>query len=258
MEDTKIVFEFPLNERIRTLLRLESMFKQLDHAATGESVWDTRFALQTFFETFNIISRNELKSDLLLELDRHHANLSRLAATPAVDTSVLNSILKQISQSREGLSHAKLIAPEGIHHNEFLSALRQRSAIPGGTCSFDLPGFHHWLESNSVEVRQQFIDEWRKPFNPLSNTVMLILGLVRESAVAEEETARAGYFQKPLDAQTPVQMTRVGIDRSNNVYPELSGGKHRISLRFLEQPNPNVRATQAEWDIPFQLTCCVI
>ena len=258
VDDNNICFEFPLNERIRTLLRLEFMFAQMDYALTGDTTRDTRYALQTFFETFNIITRNELKSDLLQELDRHHANLSRLAATPAVDTAVLNDILSQISECREALNQAKLVSPESVRQNEFLNALRQRTVIPGGTCSFDLPAFHHWLEHNPTESRRAYIDEWRRPFTPLNNTVSLILGLIRESAVPEQEVAKAGYFQKALDAHTPVQMSRVIIDRGGNVFPELSGGKHRISVRFLEQPNPNARATQAEWDIPFKLVCCVI
>ena len=258
MESAQICYETPLNERMRTFLRLEFMFQQLDFAAGGESSWDTRNALHAFFEIYSIVSRNELKSELLQELDRHYANLSRLMDSPGVDPKALSTVLQDIGTIRETLLMAKVLSQESIRRNEFLTGIRQRSAIPGGTCSFDLPALHNWLEGNDVQQRLGYMDEWRAPLQPLMKAVSLILGMVRQSAVATAETARQGLFQMNLDSNAPTQLTRVIVDQASNVFPEVSGGKHRFTVRFLEQPNPNVRAMQAEWDVPFELICCVI
>ncbi len=258
MESVQICYETPLNERMRTFLRLEFMFQQLDFAAKGESSWDTRNALHAFFEIYSIVSRNELKSELLQELDRHYANLSRLMDSPGVDPKALSTVLQDIGTIRETLLMAKVLSQESIRRNEFLTGIRQRSAIPGGTCSFDLPALHHWLEANGVQQRVAYMDEWRAPLQPLMKAVSLILGMVRQSAVATAETAQQGLFQMNLDSNAPTQLTRIMVDRGSNVFPEVSGGKHRFAVRFLEQPNPNARAMQAEWDVPFELICCVI
>ncbi len=258
MDETKITFENPLNERMRTLLRLEFMFAQLAFAVQGDSIWETRFALQTYFDLFNVISRGELKTDLLQELDRHHANLTRLSETPGVDPSVLEETLEQISSTRNALDRAKLISREMIGQNEFLSSLRQRAGIPGGTCNFDLPGLHYWLELNPSETRWEHMREWSRTFQPLVDTVSLLLGMIRESAVLKPETAPKGFFQMTLDSTTPVQMTRIVLPKSSHVFPELSGGKHRFSIRFMEQPKPDMRAVKAEWDVKFELACCIM
>jgi cell division protein ZapD len=258
LESGKICYETPLNERMRTFLRLEFMFQQLDFSARGESPWDTRSALHAFFEIYSIVSRNELKSELLQELDRHYANLSRLMESPGVDPKTLAQVLQDIGTIRETLLMAKVLSQESIRRNEFLTGIRQRSSIPGGTCSFDLPAFHHWLEQNDVMQRLAYLDEWRAPLQPLTEAVGLILAMVRQSAVATQEKASQGLFQMNLDGNAPTQMTRIMVDQSASVFPEVSGGKHRFTIRFLEQPNPNSRAAQAEWDVPFELACCVI
>ena len=258
VDDTKICFENPLNERMRTLLRLEFMFAQLAVAVQGDSTWEARYALQTYFELVNVIGRGELKPDLLQELDRHHANLTRLGESPGVDISVLNTTLEEISETRHALNGAKLISREMLGQNEFLTSLRQRAGIPGGTCSFDLPALHYWLEMNPAEQRWEHMREWNRPFQPLVDTVSLLLGMIRESAVFEPETGTKGFFQKTLESGAPVQMTRILLPKSSSVYPELSGGKHRFSVRFMEQPNPDMRAIQAEWDVNFELACCVM
>lgn len=258
VDESKICFENPLNERMRTLLRLEFMFAQLAHAVQGDSTWEARYALQSYFELVNVISRGELKPDLLQELDRHHANLSRLAQTPGVDAELLKETLDQITITRGALNGAKLISREMIGQNEFLASLRQRAGIPGGTCSFDLPALHSWLELNPAETRWEHLREWSKPFQPLLDTVSLLLGMIRESAVFEGQTAPGGFFQMTLDSGAPVQMTRILLPKASNVFPELSGGKHRFSIRFLEQPNPDMRAVQAEWDVGFELACCAM
>ena len=41
----------------------------------------------------------------------------------------------------------------GLKDSEFLSAIKHRSAIPGGTCEFDLPDFFFWLNQADRPAR---------------------------------------------------------------------------------------------------------
>ena len=41
----------------------------------------------------------------------------------------------------------------GLKDSEFLSAIKHRSAIPGGTCEFDLPDFFFWLNQATDAAR---------------------------------------------------------------------------------------------------------
>ena len=52
-----ISYEYPLNERIRTLLRLEDLFLKIAHFTAGVAPQDHHVALLTIFETLEVASR---------------------------------------------------------------------------------------------------------------------------------------------------------------------------------------------------------
>ncbi len=258
LDEGKVFYETPLNERMRTMLRLEFMFAQIEHSMGGSTQWDTRHALGAFFETFSVIARNEFKSELLQELDRHHANLSRLVEIPNVDANALSKVLKNIGNTRDALLSSDIISQQSLRQNDFLNAILQRSNIPGGTCNFDLPAMHCWLEHTEPESRSGYIADWWKPLRPLRDAIALTLGLIRNSSEPRDELAPDGSFQMDLDKSSPTQLIRIGVRRAVSVFPEVSGGRHRFSVRFLEQPDPNSRAAQVRRDITFELACCVM
>ena len=134
-----IFYEQPLNERIRIFLRLEHLFRQALFNLRGPSVWETRQTMSCLIDILNIFDRSDLKTEVLKELERQTANLARLEQTPGVDWQKLNSILNEIEVLLEGLYNFSGRIGQSLRENEFLSMIRQRSVIPGGTCDFDLP-----------------------------------------------------------------------------------------------------------------------
>lgn len=256
MQNT-VCYEQPLNERIRMLLRLEFLFDQINYAVSGTSPWDTRLALQGLFEIFNLTARNELRSELLKELDRHATTLNRLRQSRGVNTQALDTILEEIDDVVSQIHGLDTLVVEEVRQNEFLNAIRQRSSIPGGTCRFDLPALHHWLQHHSTE-RTIYLQGWLRPFLPMQASVRLILRLVRTSDIPDAEVAVGGFYQKALDSSAPSQMVRVFLPIESAFFPEISGGKHRFSIRFMQQSDPNQRASQTTEDISFQLACCII
>ncbi len=65
-----ITYEYPLNERIRTLLRLEDLFERSRYFIARAGAHDHHMALITLFEILEVAGRADLKSDLLQELER--------------------------------------------------------------------------------------------------------------------------------------------------------------------------------------------
>jgi cell division protein ZapD len=137
----------------------------------------------------------------------------------------------------------------------FLKAIAQRSSIPGGACSFDVPLYHHFL-TQPVEQRQARFTDWTDEIQPVSEAIRLVLSLARTSATPRKLIATEAFFQEALDSQAPAQLLRVGISPEWPVYPEVSGHKNRFSIRFM-QANQAGRPLQAQDDVPFLLTCCV-
>lgn len=251
----KITYEFPLNERIRVFIRLEQLFKQFNHFLNGASVWDKRAALNVLLDIMTIFSRNDLKSELLKELDRHSKVLNKLGHSQGVDSEKLNQLLSNVSQTSKNLYAAS--GKIGIHvmESDLFQSIAQRSSIPGGTCSFDLPEFHYWLEQEE-SIRLKDLQQWNSPFNNIRNAIDLILSLIRNSSDETEEVAKAGFFQISLDRSQPYQLVKVSLDESQRYFAEISGGKHRCTVRFMVPSNDEKRPLQSNDDVPFTLSCC--
>ncbi|MGB5261663.1 MAG: cell division protein ZapD, partial [Gammaproteobacteria bacterium] len=82
----KVLYEYPLNERTRTFMRLEYLFRQAGHHLKGRSAWDSRATLNSIIEMVDILGNTNLKSEVLKELERHTSTLKRLSKNPGVDS----------------------------------------------------------------------------------------------------------------------------------------------------------------------------
>ncbi len=252
----QITYEQPLNERIRLFLRLDALFQQVDHTLPRDSAWDSRATLASLLDVLNIFSRSDLKTEVIMELERISAALSRLESTPGIDQKMLTQLLDEIDHLVDLLHGSQGQIGHHLRQNEFLSGIKQRSSISGGTCDFDLPSYHYWLE-RPMEKRQQDFQLWLAGFQDIRAAIGLILKLVRDSASSTDEIAESGFFQRTLETSAPFQLIRVTIPDGIPCFAEISGGKHRFTVRFMST-NFQDRPTQSSQDISFILTSCAI
>lgn len=251
-----VTYEHPLNERVRTLLRLELLFRQIKHFMSGTTVWDSRSVVACIIEILTVFGRGDLKTELIKELERHASSLSRLSETPGVDQEQLKNILHWLTKLRTVLHDQEGPLGQELRENDFLNAIRQRSSIPGGTCDFDLPVYHRWLHLPH-EQRHADLEQWLATLDTVRQSIELILKLIRNSAESAEMTAPGGAYHHNLDPSVPFQLVRIGLPGDTPYYVEVSGGKHRFAVRFLEA-RPGERPQQASGDVTFRLTCCVL
>lgn len=254
---TTVCYEQPLNERMRLLLRLEFLFRQVAQPRDVTSVWDSQLALWGLSDILGLSARSDLRSELLKELERHGKTLNRLRQLPGVDETALAGVLQDIRQAGDRLHNLDNPALDNLRRHDLLRAIRQRLTVPGGVCEFDVPALHFWLQQ-ATAVRMQQLADWLQPFQPVQQAVALVLRLVRDCALPRAQVARQGLFQQPLDSTAPNQLVRILLPAGGTVFPEVSGNRHRFAIRFLEQPDPGQRPVQTAADVEFQLVCCVI
>lgn len=257
LQAPSIAYEQPLNERVRTLLRLEFLYSQGQFGIAGESQWHSRLALSTFVDLMGLITRSDLRSELQKELERLANTLQALQQTPGVDLSRLRVVLSECGHLTQRLRAVPYSIGSEIKDNDFLNTVAQRSGISGGACSFDLPVYHRWLHQ-PPEARRADLEQWFEAFDAVAEAARLILRLLRESADAIPEVAYGGTFQASLDRATPYQMLRVILARGNPWFPEISGNRHFCTIRFLEQTSLQDRPQQVERDVEFCLERCVV
>jgi len=254
---TQTTYEFPLNERIRVFMRLEQLFDQLNHFMAGSSVFDKRAAIGSLLDILTIFSRSDLKSELIKELDRHAKVLGQLSNSQNVDNQKLQEVLSELGQASRNLYNYNGKVGASVLASGLFQSISQRSSIPGGSCSFDLPAFHYWLEQDQ-SAQQKDLEQWTQPFSDIRIAIDLILGFIRQSSMPKQEIAPAGFFQLALDKAHPVQLLRVFVPTSAQCFAEISGGKHRFSIRFMEPSVDENRPAQTQEDIPFTLARCAV
>jgi cell division protein ZapD len=257
MASQLLTYEFPLNERMRTLLRVEFLFQQFMHDVKLNHAWQTRSAIHGLMDIVNLLERTDLANELIKEMDRQLAHLQRLSNTPAINRATLTGVMDKLQFYIKFLQPIASRLDQPFTENEFLNSIRQRQSIPGGTCSFDLPQYHYWLNLN-YETRLETLNNWLGPIKTLQEAVVYLLGLIRQSGVAKTEIAQGGLFQKSLNPVHPTQLIRIGLNYHSNLHPELSGSKHRISMRMLTTDLEKGSSSQTKEDIQFELTCCAI
>lgn len=251
--ETSITYEYPLNERVRTLLRLEDMYERVLLFMHREASRDHEVALARLFEIMDSGARADIKSDLLQELERLRVMLESLRGNPAVAGQRLDDALAEVMAAASGLHATQGKFGQHLRDNEWLMAIRSRFNIPGGACEFDLPGYHHWLHQ-PVYVRQGQLQAWLEPLLPIQRALRAVLRFLRESGEDTAQLAPRGSFQQ-MPILRPAQMLRLRLPGHLACVPEISANKYALNIRFISNVT-GVRASLHEQDVPFTLAYC--
>ena len=254
-ETAPVIYEQPLNERMRTFLRLEFLYTQASYHGDFPNPWSTRAAVSSLLEILAITARGDSRSDVLKELERHVNVLKDYQSKTGVDHTRLKSLMSNLVKMREDLATVGGNFMGPLRDSEFLSAIKHRSAIPGGTCDFDLPDYSFWL-NRAPEVRAAEFNSWLALIRPLCDSIAELLWITRQNAKRKSETALGGIFQLQFDRDNPCQLVRVTMPPHTDLFPEISGSGHRCTIRFLQWTDITGRPSHVDQDVPFVLTCC--
>ncbi len=248
-----ITYEYPFNERIRTLLRLEDLFDKTTHFLQHDGPQEHHVALVTLFEILEVAGRADLKMDLIQELERQRQTLLAFRNNPEISEEALSGALYEIEQASAALLAMTGKMGQYLRENDWLMGIKSRAAIPGGVCEFDLPSYHYWLHQ-PAEARRNAVLGWLKPLLPLRDGLAIVLRLLRASGRPEHQTAKSGTFQMMLGGST-AQMVRVAIRLGDPSIPEISANKYALNIRFTS-PDGDLRPRPCDREVAFDMTFC--
>jgi cell division protein ZapD len=248
-----IVYEYPFNERVRTLLRLEDLYEKFAFFVQQESPLQHHVALSTIFEMLEVAGRADLKSDLLQELERQKQALLGFKTNPNVQPDMLDRILSEVDRASTALMAAQGRTGQHIRDNEWLMSIRGRTIIPGGACEFDLPSYYAWQHRPAAE-RLADISKWFSPLAPLFDAIGVVLRLLRESGQPVRISAEGGSYQQMLQGKI-YQMLRLAIDPALGAIPEISANKYMLWARFTSQDG-DMKPKAYDGEVSFELTLC--
>jgi cell division protein ZapD len=254
-EHALIKFEQPLTERMRTFLRVEFLYEQTLFHVDEPTEFSSRAAVSALLEILTILGRGDVRTDVNKELERHADLLGRYRSQPGVDTARLTGLIDTIGNLRQQLSEAGPQVVNPLKECDFLTTIRHRSAIPGGTCMFDLPDYGYWLHLPAADRRRQ-LDDWTHHIKPICDAVAEVLWLTREATESTAQVAASGMFQRGFDRAEQASLVRVLLPASGGIYPEISAGQHRFTIRFVRWRGVDARPAQVSQDVRFQLAIC--
>ena len=249
-----VLYEYPFNESIRTMLRLEHLFQRLGQLMHREAAVDHHFALVTVFEIMDVASRADLKSDLLKELERHRSLLQGYRGNPQISEAALDEVVGRIDHAFDGLNQLAGKAGHALTTNDWLMSIRSRISIPGGTCEFDLPGYYAW-QQHPAEQRRADLMRWTACLMPLAEALHVLLGLLRDSGAPQRVVALAGQFQQSLPPGRSYHLMRVRLEDGSALVPEISGHRLMAMVRLM-QAEADGRLKPSSSDTEFELTLC--
>ena len=252
--NASITYEQPLNEIIRVCLRLERLFEQLDHQRKDMTMLGMHQMIATLINLLHLLDRPDLKAKLAKELSHHLTALARYSHLPELDKYKYEQITNQLNELSSNFIESSGKIGYRLREIELLNTLRMHLASPGGGCSFDIPIYHYWLKQPK-EWQQATIDNWLHDFKDIRLATGLVLDLVRKNEKIHSKQAIHGFHQELLDPQLNLRMIRIGVDPQIPTFPEISVGRHVLSVRFLT-PTIEKPPTQYTENFAFELSYC--
>ncbi len=222
-------FEHPLNEKTRIYLRVEALLNQLNVAAKFSDDMQHLIFFRSLFDLLEIFEQIQLKSELAKDIEKQRLSYRSWLDVEGVDQEMLQAILNEVDDAHRDLMGAERFG-QSLKEDRFLSAIRQRFNLPGGSCCFDLPALHHWLH-RPLEDKVSDANQWLGTLKPLAAALSLWLKLTRETGQFRSIDAVAGFYQSDADE---ANILRLEIPMTHGVYPMISGHKNRFAIKFIE------------------------
>ena len=247
-----VLYEHPLNERIRNYLKLEQFFAQTYSCLNNNLPIKTsqQVFFNALFSVVDTLERNDVRGDLIKDLEKLEQNLVIWSQAPDIDTSALEI---NLAETVKLVGHLRVPQPKWsqLKEDKLLACLKQRFAIQGGSSSFDLPQLHFWLHQDEVKIKKE-MKQWLDLLSDISSSLALVLKFIRQRDEFESIEVDSGFYQ---DNGEGLLLLRIKLDKNAPYYPSISGNKFRYSIRFM-LPCQHTGRRYANQTTVFQLARC--
>ena len=248
------IYELPLNERLRTFMRIEFLYSRLKYFSSNlDDNWQTRTVIHTLLEIYSILSRTDVRREVLADLNRYIMQMQRFQSAPDADNNMVNDVLEDLDSIKDQVVDVGTDYLLKLREDEFIASLLHRHTLPGGKAEFDMPKYKFFLESHKKNAVDQ-INSWIDVIRPICEGIDKLMWIIRESNEPIATVAVGGQYNHQIERRTQISLVRI-ITNDTNVYPEISGGRHLIAVRFFNQ-NKDGEYVQFEDNVEFKISLC--
>lgn len=249
------VYEQPLNEKIRLFMRLGYLLDRFNYHLKDPSPENSQAAVLALLELYNLSSRLDVKSATLNVLEWQTQAVRRVEGMEGVDVDRMNRVLKRLEEKSRRLYNFHGQLGQHLKSHNFLNILKQRSSIAGGVNGLDIPLFKYWLslpEKNRIDD----LKTWVRPYEIAQEAIQLVMELILASSEEQTILAEGGFYQATLSPGMEYQLLQIELPQGAEFYPEISAGKQRFSVRFVDCSQLEEKGKQILDDVEFTLKLC--
>lgn len=246
------VYEHPLNEKTRLFMRLSHLIRRFNFHLENPTPENCQAAIVVLLELYNLSSRLDVKSAALHVLDTQTQAVKIAKSIEGVDTIRVKQTLTKLEEKSKRLHGFRGQLGQHLKSHNFLNILKQRASIAGGINGLDVPLFNHWL-SLAEEKRVKDLRAWEKPYEIAFEVVELLMSLIYQGVQTKQAIAPGGFYQAILSHEEDYQIISIELDESVELYPEISAGKQRFSVRFVDASKLEEKGKQVVEDVEFTL-----
>lgn len=252
-----IIFEFPLNERIRRLLRVEAIYQKFEYQLKNTHDYFEFGCFDTLFEIVQLVSRSDLKIDFLQELERQEKKQSDLMDHHVLKKGQLNNkeIIPMIQVVRKKLENIDVKPGFNFNNNLFLEEVKKRINSPGGLLDVDFPNFHNWAVHKTRKSKREDFKFWVQPLMVFKDAASIILLLLRNQCHIESISAKEGKHQQVIDPLKTFDLIRLEVRDTLNIYPEISANKYMVNV-FFNKSNEEFKKEPVKLNLKFKYSIC--
>ena len=252
-----ITFEFPLNERIRRLLRIEEIYQKFEHQLKNTHDYFEFSCFNTLFEIVQLVSRSDLKIDFLQELERQEKKQLVLLDHQGLKEGQLDpkEIISMIQVARKKLENIDVKPGFNFNNNLFLEEVKKRISSPGGLLDVDFPNFRNWTIQKTRKSKLEDFKTWAQPLMVFKDAASVILLILRYQCQVESIKAKEGKHQQTIDPLKTFDLIRLELENALNIYPEISANKYTVNV-FFNQLNKELKKEPVKSNLEFKYSIC--
>ncbi len=243
------IYEEPVDERIRKFLKLENYFLKIKYHKELDTSHDSFAALYNLIMVYKILSRVEVKSELIREIDFQKQKYNEYIKIDSSDKIKLNSIMEKQNVILNDLYNLKSNYLTELNNDEFFQFCTKHYESLNTEMDY-------WL-TRDYAIRLNQINLWLEIIKPIESSVYFCLDILRKSSLTNEICADNGFHLIKLNPEKKIRLLRVTMQSDNYYFPHISLGPQRATISFTLL-NENNRYVRIKENIIFVLDLCYI
>ncbi len=243
------LYEEPVQEKIRKFIKIEFLLNKIYYFKSKDNKSENYVALLALCELYEILSRSDIKSELIREIETQNSYFQKIKEIPQTDSSKLNSVLEKQNLLLKLIYNVESNYLDYLEHDILFKTILKNCFTQLQPASIDF-----WL-SRDILIRETQIDLWLEPLIFIKRSIDFILEVIRKSGRFEDRMAEKGFFIEKLDAKRNILLIRVTLTSDLYYYPQISVGKQRLTIMFMTKDDKNNLVPYQE-DLNFILTTC--